>query len=779
MNRENLTNSIDKAAKSIRTTWPLYSFVTSNPLAGYETMSFLEAVIKGKGLSGGDLLPGPAILQKALNEGEIDKKILSRLLTASGIGHSAEDTLELMAEDEKYSYNENAVLDRIISKWLTAFMDEGIAEWEMPFKAEGFYKAWRKLAVYDRETGLPKNIKMPKNALEAIAHALADYPEDEHQEIMEYHFAALPGWAGYIKFRIENNSPWQNHYPVSLEDYLAVRLWTAIGTGATIKPAKKDMATIKAKYKIRYIWLQAWENSWQDRLISKLAPKNNAPNTVKALADAQMVFCIDTRSEVIRRHIESTGNYETYGYAGFFGIAMDYMNPTTGITSKSCPPILNSSYTAKEVPVKNGINEFLKYQNNKKRNLFKKYFLKRMKNLLPSAFGFVEASGLAYGALLLLKSLFRGANTKTNNNANLLEKCCTPSLMPTASQADNNISLEEKTIIVKTALDLMGWKEFSPLVLFVGHGSHSSNNPFASSLDCGACAASPGRHNARMLAELANLPEVRKNLKEIYSITVPDNTLFIAGEHNTTTDEITLFDASLPTEHSKQLLKLKDDLKTAQRTAIAERLGKGERSNNRALRKARDWSETRPEWGLAKNAGFIIGPRMLTKHINLESQCFLHSYNWESDPDATALEAIMQGPMVVTQWINNHYYFATVDNEKFGGGSKISHNITGTFGVVQGNGGDLKSGLPLQSVNSSDSEIYHKPLRLSVIIQAPLKSVKKVLEKNENLKTLINNEWISLLVMDPTKENRIVKYKESNKVTNSEAVNHNYTFQSA
>jgi uncharacterized protein YbcC (UPF0753/DUF2309 family) len=52
----------------------------------------------------------------------------------------------------------------------------------------------------------------------------------------------------------------------------------------------------------------------------------------------------------------------------------------------------------------------------------------------------------------------------------------------------------------------------------------------------------------------------------------------------------------------------------------------------------------------------------------------------------------MQGPMVVTQWINNHYYFSTVDNAVFGGGSKITHNITGKFAVVQGNGGDIKMG---------------------------------------------------------------------------------------
>ena len=145
--------------------------------------------------------------------------------------------------------------------------------------------------------------------------------------------------------------------------------------------------------------------------------------------------------------------------------------------------------------------------------------------------------------------------------------------------------------------------------------------------------------------------------------------------------------------------------------------------------------------------------------MNLNGQCFLHSYNWEIDDDGKALESIMQGPMVVTQWINNHYYFSTVDNEKFGGGSKITHNVTGKFGVLQGNGGDLKTGLPLQSVNESDEKMYHRPLRLSVLIQAPKENVQQILLKNQNLKALLDNEWIYLLVMDPTKDDSIKHYR--------------------
>jgi hypothetical protein len=144
----------------------------------------------------------------------------------------------------------------------------------------------------------------------------------------------------------------------------------------------------------------------------------------------------------------------------------------------------------------------------------------------------------------------------------------------------------------------------------------------------------------------------------------------------------------------------------------------------------------------------------------LDGRCFLHSYNWEKDKSGKALEAIMQGPMVVTQWINNHYYFSTVDNEVFGGGSKITHNITGKFAVVQGNGGDIKMGLPLQSVMESDVEMYHQPLRLSVAIQAPLARVSDILLRNVHLKSLLDNEWIYLMVMDPLDGNKIHQYQQ-------------------
>jgi uncharacterized protein YbcC (UPF0753/DUF2309 family) len=442
---------------------------------------------------------------------------------------------------------------------------------------------------------------------------------------------------------------------------------------------------------------------------------------------------------------------------------MDYKSLNDGITRKSCPPIVNSAYVVSETAQANKKEQFSAFKKKNIRKVFRDYFLKRMKNMLPSAFGYVEGSGWYYGASLIGRTLMPGSIYRKNQrNASQMESTCQPDINKIENKDHNSlgISLDEKVGIVKSAFDLMGWKQFAPLVLFVGHGSHSANNPYGSSLDCGACAASPGRHNARMLAKIVNLPEVRTALAKTHSISIPESTHFIGAEHNTTTDDIVLFDSEAPQSHTDLIKNLKENLSKAQHTATENRLGFKGKSVSKSQQKANNWAETRPEWGLAKNAGFIVGPRSLTKHTNLDSRCFLHSYDWEMDTEGKALEGIMQGPMVVTQWINNHYYFSTVDNSLFGGGTKITHNITGKFGVVQGNGGDLKMGLPLQSLYNSDDGMYHQPLRLSVMIQAPISRVSDILVRNGNLKTLLDNQWIYLMVMDPNQKNTVFKYKK-------------------
>ncbi|NBC57707.1 MAG: DUF2309 family protein [Bacteroidetes bacterium] len=761
MTTQNISKIIEEASSVIGKTWPLYAFVTSNPLSGYEKLHFTKAVNNAENLVGGNLYPDVATLESAWQTGQINHEVLKTTLTENQVQYDPSECLEILKTDERQNHKVyNKDLDRIFVKWLMAFLDEGLAEWQMPAKEKGFFKAWQIVAKYDRE--IDKNIlqTVPNHSIDAINWVLNDFPENEHQDIIKHHIAALPGWAGYVKYRLDEKSQWQEKFNLTLVDYLAVRLSIAKCIGFKIF---KEDNTNQVKTEInnlKYFWLKAWEESFQNRFSSQLKVNTKSSDKPQTKPEAQLVFCIDTRSELIRRNVESKGNYETFGYAGFFGIAMDYENLNTGQNIKSCPPILDSAYKAREInksDKKQKLNEYLLKQEKKQ---FRDYFLKRIKNMLPSAFGFVEGSGVFYGFLMLARTLFpeRLYNPKKKESQSY-ESICDPNLGQINS-TDTQLSIKEKASIVKSAFSLLGWTTFADIIVFAGHGSHSKNNPFASSLDCGACAASPGRHNARMLAKLANEKDVRQQLKH-EGIDIPEETIFIGAEHNTTTDEIVLFDSHVPESHAKKLKKLKTDLKSAQTTATKERLSVQQNSIMTARQKTNDWSETRPEWGLAKNKAFVIGSRELTKNFNLNGDSFLHSYEWQLDSNGSALEGIMQGPMVVTQWINNHYYFSSVDNENYGGGSKIFHNITGKFGVVMGNGSDLKIGLPLQSVKETDDKLYHQPLRLSVYIHAPKNRIENILSKNENLKQLLDNEWIYLLCIDPYEENTIYRYKKS------------------
>ncbi|SRX56142.1 DUF2309 domain-containing protein [Aequorivita sp. CIP111184] len=779
MMNSKLQQSLNEASEIVGTTWPLYGFVTSNPLVGFEKNHFSEALNQAKTLFGARSFPEVSVYRQAWERNEIDETEISTLLLKNGFSESPFESLKKMEiETPIIERNQNPKLNRIVSKWLAAFMDEGLAEWEMPNKNQGFYKSWRKLAKYDSKLQIKNSDEIPEKASETLESILKSYSKEECVEIFKQHLAALPGWTGYIKHRNNSNTLWQKEYPITFEDYLAVRFFIAKKLNIEILP-KKIASNNSETVSLRHLWLQAWENSWQKKLTKTLETNKTELNknvSTSEIPDAQFALCIDTRSELMRRHIENSGNYETFGYAGFFGIAMDYKNENDGVIRKSCPPIVGSAYQVSEIPQKTKIASAKKFTQRNQKKIFSEYFLKRMKNMLPSAFGYVEGSGLFYGFSLVGRTVFPGNSYRwKNRNATDYENVYEPQIDKCSERNHSHleIPLTEKVAIVKGAFDLTGWKNFAPLVLFVGHGSHSANNPFGSSLDCGACAASPGRHNARMLAKIANSEDVKEILRKEYGFNIPEETVFIGAEHNTTTDEIVIFDSEVPKTHLLALQNLKANLAKAQQTATAERLNTKHKSVKIAHGNANNWSETRPEWGLAKNASFIIAPRKLTKNLNLDGRCFLHSYDWELDAEGAALEGIMQGPMVVTQWINNHYYFSTVDNETFGGGSKITHNVTGKFGVVQGNGGDLKMGLPLQSVKQSDTEMYHQPLRLSVVIQAPIERIKGILKRNANIQNLLDNEWIYLMVMDPKNENHIKRYSKGmqwESVTNSEKI---------
>jgi len=446
--------------------------------------------------------------------------------------------------------------------------------------------------------------------------------------------------------------------------------------------------------------------------------------------NVQAAFCIDVRSEVYRRALEATGNgIETIGFAGFFGIAASHNAFASDVEEVRGPVLINpGAATAATDPDE---NDTLTRVARRVTRAWGRFRLAAV-----SSFAFVEATGPLY-----LGKLVRDALGQKG-----------PSLgQDPAPALSDDITVEDRIGMAAAILSGLSLKSgFARLVLLACHGAGVVNNAHASALQCGACGGHAGDVNARLVAALMNDPEVRKGLAD-KGIAVPDETLFVAGLHDTVTDEVVLYTQDLPSGHSHgaELSNLKNALKLAAKATRSERSARLPRADTASaiLDRASDWAETRPEWGLAGCSAFIAAPRYRTAGRSLEGRSFLHSYDWKQDDGFGVLEVILTAPVVVASWISLQYYGSTVAPDAFGAGNKLLHNVTGGIGVVEGNGGVLRGGLPWQSVHDGD-KFMHDPVRLSVAIEAPREAISDILGRHQGVAELFDNGWLKLFAMD-------------------------------
>lgn len=584
------------------------------------------------------------------------------------------------------------------------------------------------------------------------------------------------------------------------------------------------------------LWLRAMESHAIHRLLEGVVM--DPPVRREKRPFAQALFCIDTRSERIRRHLEQVGDYETFGIAGFFGVPVSFMELGKGSEIHLCPVLLKPKNLVMEMPVSEGKADVPPVT-------VLEHAVHELKESVLSPFVTVEAIGLLFGLDMVGKTVIplqysrwrRRLHERKPRTHLLIDKLGreqadsivravqraviakaveqefdlqteevndelvrelreaamgnrqgAPSLAkarrltevaegdfierlrrvyridPLFAQVQMEhlgrlgFSLDEQVGFVSQALRSIGLTgNFSRFILLVGHGSTSENNPYESALDCGACGGNQGLINARVLAQMGNKPDVRRRLHE-QGIEIPEDAWFVPALHDTTTDQLTMFDLGrMPPSHVLYMDRLRDGLRAASRLCTQERMvslqaGAGvqepAKAARAAQRNARDWSQVRPEWGLSGNAYFVIGRRALTESSPLAGRAFLHSYDYRLDPKGRLLENILAGPLVVGQWINMEHYFSTVDNERFGSGSKVYHNVAGRFAVMTGNLSDLRTGLPAQTVLEGGRP-YHEPLRLITVIEAPFEFARHAVEAVAAVKLLVRNGWIRLLITDP------------------------------
>lgn len=701
------------ASDVVAPVWPLKTFIAVNPLQGLEDLPFEQAVMKS-----------------------------ARYRHINSDGNPG-----------------RAAVNREVIKWCAVFFDNGQATIPMPNRHLGLYRCFADLARYDGRLGrsdadISFLSSLPDSSAEAIAVCLdrLRIPESQHEEFLRQSLAALPGWAGYVKWKEQWQSPTeQTKYPDQLIDFVALRLVLT----CLLWPEATCTENAETSIPTCCATLQASETHYRKSLINELLPQaiQTASSPGQHRPKAQIVFCIDVRSEPFRRAIEAQNAYETLGIAGFFGLPVRVKGLGDDQAHDSCPVLVKPVHEVHEQPCAAHVHRAGRQE--RCRSLLKrsKTFYQSLKYNFTTPFALVEILGPWCGLWMLAKTFAPSLSGRIKESA---VTGIMPDIDVTASLPQ--IKPAQEADYAEQALRLMGLTcNLAPLVILCGHGSTADNNAFATSLDCGACGGNHGGPNARILAQILNRTSIRSVLAE-RGLPVPDDTVFVAAEHDTTTDEVKLFGVSnLSGEHARGIAQLERDLANAQAANAASRcqtFGLPPRHLTRAIKetyqRSHDWAQVRPEWGLARNAAFIVGPRDITRQVNLEGRCFLHSYDWSADPQGKFLTTILTAPMVVAQWINSQYLFSTLDNVAYGAGSKVTQNVTGKIGVMQGNASDLMHGLPLQSVNSSDEAAYHEALRLLTVVYAPKSILDSIIRNQDVLQKLLGNGWVSLACLDPT-----------------------------
>jgi len=524
------------------------------------------------------------------------------------------------------------------------------------------------------------------------------------------------------------------------------------------------------------VWLKAFEAGYHEDVLGKISAsvKNAAQSgDTNTRPDAQAMFCIDVRSEPFRRSIESVGNYQTIGFAGFFTVFIRHRAFGDHHFTEQYPAIGKAQHTTCDVVRENQEAELSRHEAGKDFFHTAHELLHDLKAHVLTPYITVEALGWIFGVPLFGRTLFptlfrRGREKTAVKVAPPVSTNVTFDEMEGDDGVKFGLALDDQVAMLETALRSTGLTDnFARLVLACGHGSSSDNNPYEAALNCGACGGNAGTPNARVFASIGNKPEVRKQLAE-RGIVIPEDTHFLAGLHDTTTDGVTFYDQEdIPSTHQSDMERFKKDLREAAIRTNKERCGKlplitdnpsAATVQKEIDRRAGDWSEVRPEWGLSGNAAFIIGRRSLTQTIDLEGRSFLNNYDYREDPTGALIQGILGAPTVVGQWINSEHYFSATDPEVYGAGSKIYHNVVGRIGIMAGPQSDLRTGLARQSVMKGKMP-YHEPLRLLVVAEAPRERLKNALENLPHVQMLFDNEWVHLVAVDPEEDNQLYRYE--------------------
>ncbi len=757
-----IQTAADAAARAIPPVWPLASSVAVNPYLGQADEDLAHAGARLARVAGAPITMPRSWYRSRIVDGTIADQDLREAWTAAPherrpasfrlvkeaafLDAPRPQALSTVADlaAEASGVDWPGLIEDRLGCWAASYFDDGQALWAGP-RGRNAYAAWRAVATHDLTpeiaglAGFALHVsEAPDNASATIARA-ADRLGLDAGAARTYFHRLLMTWGGWAQ--VARHQLWQAELADgtdrTVQDLLAVRLlWeealllqyeAQIGRAwAEVRAAHAAPIAPDPDGVVDAILQEALERASQRRLAAALlaAPTANFDEGDRPVLQA--AFCIDVRSEVFRRALESLDRrIETLGFAGFFGLTTAHRRFASDVEERRLPVLLNPGVCSTASTPSDAAEADARVRSRATRAWG------RFKLAAVSSFAFVEAAGPLYVGKLLKD----GLGLKRRAGGTEPEPRFEPALSPRARAATAETVLRAMSLTSR----------FAPVVLVLGHGAEVVNNPHASALHCGACGGYPGDVNARLLAQLLNDRDVRAALAP-KGIEIPPDTVFVAGLHTTTTDEVQLFDVNAMSE--EDVRRTRAWLAAAGVLARSERALRLPRADETGTRRRSvDWAETRPEWGLAGCSALIAAPRKRTTGRDLAGRAFLHDYDWKQDGDFGVLELILTAPVVVASWISLQYYGSTVSPRVFGGGNKLLHNVTGGLGVVEGNGGHLRVGLPWQSVHDGDRHI-HEPLRLSVYVEAPREAMADVLSRHPGVRALFDNGWLHLFALD-------------------------------
>ena len=755
---------------------PLKDFIHHNTLHAFQSENFHKALNKANKIFGYKTYLQIEEYRQLYHNGKINKEIVERFIPAENqtvwkdklLNKKWDESISPRCGMLRNQWKENFHIDLdsmvhpILFRIVSSYLDQGISIWNFPVHHVGFLEAIRILesngTISFFKTKRAKALLAEKETTIQDVLKLVVGNEKYYEYYLFDQQFAHPGYSGMVAVLEDNPELLIDKRSISLTEFMLFELLLEIDTldnyfGEIWAPISMKMsseleplfAPIEADelFEVRRIWQEAYEWTYYDEVINGILHKHQTEQTEPEL---QALFCIDDRICSIRRHIENElPGAKTYGTAGFFNVEFYFQPSNSDFRTKVCPAPLTPKFLIKEIVAdKKQSTDF--------------HFHKRAHGLV---FGWLITHTIGFWSALklvgsILKPIQNAAAVSSSRHMHADSELTFENVggEKTADGLQIGYSLTEMTDRLEGLLKSIGLVEnFAPLVYVVSHGSSSSNNTHYAGYDCGACSGRPGSVNARVLSKIGNHPKVRTLLAD-RGIEIPSTTQFLPVLHDTSRDEFTYYDTAILSETNKIRQEINSEafsralslnaMERSRRFVLVDSRKNLKKVHEAVKLRSVSLFEPRPELNHSNNTLCIVGRRDITRNLFLDRRAFLNSFDYKVDPDGTYLLGILNAIAPVCGGINLEYYFSRVDNQKLGAGTKLPHNVMGLIGVANGIDGDLRTGLPSQMIE------VHDPIRLLAIVEHFPDVVLKTMQQNQNTYEWFKNEWVRLVVIDPS-----------------------------